>query len=42
MIGLMFGPVIWFSLLMIALLVPSYAPERWLARVLPARPTDQR
>ena len=34
MIGLMFGPVIWFSLLMIALLVPSYAPERWLARAL--------
>jgi hypothetical protein len=32
MIGLMFGPVIWFSLLMIALLVASYAPERWLAR----------
>jgi len=32
MIGLMFGPVIWFSLLMITLLVGSYAPERWLAR----------
>jgi uncharacterized membrane protein YphA (DoxX/SURF4 family) len=31
-IGLMFGPVIWFSLLMITLLVASYAPERWLAR----------
>lgn len=30
MIGLMFGPVIWFSLLMIALLVASYAPQRWL------------
>jgi hypothetical protein len=32
MIGLMFGPVIWFSLLMITLLVGSYAPERWLTR----------
>jgi hypothetical protein len=32
MIGLMFGPVIWFSLLMISLLVASYAPEPWLAR----------
>lgn len=37
MIGVMFGPVIWFSLLMIALLVASYAPERWLARALPPR-----
>src|SRR5262249_31780990 len=34
MIGLMFGPVIWFSLLMISLLVASYTPERWLARAL--------
>ncbi len=34
MIGLMFGPVIWFSLLMIVLLVSSYAPERWLVSVL--------
>jgi hypothetical protein len=33
-IGLMFGPVIWFSLLMISLLVASYAPERWLVRAL--------
>ena len=32
MIGLMFGPVIWFSLLMITLLLASYAPERWLGR----------
>jgi len=32
MIGLMFGPVIWFSLLMISVLVASYAPEPWLAR----------
>ena len=30
MIGLMFGPVIWFSLLMISLLVASYAPVPWL------------
>ena len=36
-IGLMFGPVIWFSLLMISLLVASYAPERWLARALGER-----
>ncbi|TMQ06304.1 MAG: DoxX family membrane protein [Deltaproteobacteria bacterium] len=34
MIGLMFGPVIWFSLLMMTLLVASYAPERWLTRAL--------
>ncbi|HEY0476620.1 MAG TPA: HTTM domain-containing protein [Kofleriaceae bacterium] len=34
MIGAMFGPVIWFSLLMITLLVASYAPERWLDRAL--------
>jgi uncharacterized membrane protein YphA (DoxX/SURF4 family) len=33
-IGLMFGPVIWFSLLMITLLISSYAPERWLVRAL--------
>ena len=33
-IGLMFGPVIWFSLLMISLLVASYAPEHWLVRAL--------
>lgn len=32
MIGLMFGPVIWFSLLMIVLLVASYAPVRLLER----------
>jgi hypothetical protein len=31
-IGLMFGPVIWFSLLMIILLGSSYAPAPWLAR----------
>jgi uncharacterized membrane protein YphA (DoxX/SURF4 family) len=34
MIGLMFGPVIWFSLLMMTLLVASYAPEAWLTRAL--------
>jgi uncharacterized membrane protein YphA (DoxX/SURF4 family) len=38
MIGLMFGPVIWFSLLMISLLIASYAPERWLLRVFAWRP----
>lgn len=32
MIGLMFGPVIWFSLLMIVLLIASYAPLRYLER----------
>lgn len=30
MIGLMFGPVIWFSILMMAMLVACYGPERWL------------
>jgi hypothetical protein len=29
-IGLMFGPVIWFSLLMIVVLVAGYAPITWL------------
>jgi uncharacterized membrane protein YphA (DoxX/SURF4 family) len=38
MIGLMFGPVIWFSLLMMTLLVASYAPAPWLARALRLRP----
>ena len=33
MIGLMFGPVIWFSVLMMTLLVASYAPIKWLERV---------
>lgn len=36
-IGLMFGPVIWFSLLMIILLGSSYAPEQWLVRALTPR-----
>ena len=33
-IGLMFGPLIWFSLLMMSLLVASFAPARWLERLL--------
>jgi uncharacterized membrane protein YphA (DoxX/SURF4 family) len=33
MIGLMFGPVIWFSTLMMSLLIACYLPERWLSRV---------
>jgi hypothetical protein len=32
MIGLMFGPVLWFSLLMIAILLGGYLPEAWLER----------
>jgi len=34
MIGWMFGPVIWFALLMIALLLGCFAPHRWLVRAL--------
>jgi uncharacterized membrane protein YphA (DoxX/SURF4 family) len=34
MIGLMFGPVIWFSLLMISLLVSSYGPTAWIQKQL--------
>jgi hypothetical protein len=33
LIGLMFGPVIWFALLMSTLLVSCYLPERWLRRL---------
>lgn len=33
LIGLMFGPVIWFSLLMMVLLVVAYAPDAWLRRL---------
>jgi hypothetical protein len=33
MIGLMFGPVIWFALLMSTLLLGCYLPERWLLRL---------
>ncbi len=43
-IGLLFGPVIWFSLLMIALVGAGFAPthllERWLARLEPAPKTS--
>jgi uncharacterized membrane protein YphA (DoxX/SURF4 family) len=31
MIGLMFGPVLWFALLMMALLVGGWLPEPWMA-----------
>ena len=34
MIGLMFGPVIWFSLLMSTLLLGCFGPLRWLEAVL--------
>lgn len=34
MIGLMFGPVIWFSLLMASLLVACFAPLEWLERTV--------
>ncbi|HEY3815984.1 MAG TPA: HTTM domain-containing protein [Polyangiaceae bacterium] len=30
-IGLMFGPVVWFALLMMTLLVGCFLPDRWLA-----------
>jgi uncharacterized membrane protein YphA (DoxX/SURF4 family) len=33
MIGLMFGPVVWFALLMGGLLLAVYTPARWLLRV---------
>jgi HTTM domain len=33
-IGLMFGPVVWFSLLMSVLLLASFAPLDWLKRAL--------
>lgn len=33
MIGLMFGAVRWFALLMITLLLAAYLPETWLARL---------
>lgn len=32
-IGLMFGPVRWFALLMISLLLSAYLPARWLQRL---------
>lgn len=34
MIGLMFGPVIWFSLLMASLLLACFAPLEWLERTV--------
>lgn len=34
LIGMMFGPVVWFSLLMMTLLLVAYAPDRWVT-VLP-------
>jgi hypothetical protein len=51
-IGLMFGPVVWFSLLMTVLLLASFAPVEWLKTALTrvwrrrnsepiARPTEQ-
>jgi uncharacterized membrane protein YphA (DoxX/SURF4 family) len=33
MIGLMFGPVVWFALLMMILLLAGYLPERYLERL---------
>jgi hypothetical protein len=49
MIGLCFGPVVWFALLMMTLLVAGYAPDRLLAplerlaeRLEPSRPTGRR
>jgi hypothetical protein len=35
-IGVMFGPVVWFSCLMITLIVSCFAPRKWLQRVLVA------
>ena len=34
MIGIMFGPVLWFGLLMIGLLVGAYAPVAWIEWIL--------
>jgi hypothetical protein len=33
MIGLLFGPVIWFALLMMTLLVAGYLPDPLIARI---------
>lgn len=38
MIGVMFGPVKWFSALMIALLLAAYMPQMWLKRVFSVWP----
>jgi hypothetical protein len=40
LIGLMFGPVIWFALLMSTLLVCCYLPERWLVRLFHRPPAQ--
>jgi hypothetical protein len=36
MIGLMFGPVVWFALLMGAILLACFAPEPLIGRVVSA------
>ncbi len=33
MIGLLFGPVVWFSILMMTLLTGCFVPDRWLGRL---------
>ena len=38
LIGLMFGPVIWFALLMSTLLLTCYLPASWLARLFRRAP----
>ncbi len=40
LIGLMFGPVIWFALLMSALLLTCYLPEPWLRRLFRVPPAE--
>lgn len=40
MIGLMFGPVIWFALLMATILVASYGPDHWLFRLFRRADSD--
>jgi uncharacterized membrane protein YphA (DoxX/SURF4 family) len=42
MIGVMFGPVIWFSLLMCTLLAAGFLPDRWLERALAGRAPEPR
>ncbi|HTA21382.1 MAG TPA: HTTM domain-containing protein [Polyangia bacterium] len=37
MIGLMFGPVVWFAMLMASILIACYLPERLLLRAFRAR-----
>ncbi len=41
MIALMFGPVVWFALLMMTLLVAGYFPEAWLDRIRTLGATPQ-